>query len=185
MQYLKMELQIGDIIGYKPLATKNIISFLVKIGAKQRRSHVMGYLGNNLVLESHPKTGVIIRHFNINDVDDMSEFSVSRMKNPLIGTEQNELVRKANSYLTDEIDYAFYQGLTLFLHQWFGGFRTIRRFLKWISKIDEKRFMNCSELISRWYLEVLDKDLCINHSHDFTKPDDVTHMKSKLLEEVN
>jgi hypothetical protein len=179
-----MKLEIGDIIGYKPLATKNCISFLVKIGAKQRHSHVMGYLGNNLVLESHPKAGVIIRHFKIDDVEDMSEFSVSRMKKPLNNEEQNQLVIRANDYLTEEIDYAFYQAFTLFLHQWFGGFRSVRRFLKWISKLDEKRFMNCSELMSRWYSDVLDKDLCIKHSHDFTKPDDVTYMKSKLLEEV-
>jgi len=36
-----MELQIGDIIGYKPKATDSLVSALIKIGGKLRYSNII------------------------------------------------------------------------------------------------------------------------------------------------
>ena len=54
------KLQVGDIIGWKPHATTNWKTFLLKIGAKQHHTHVAGYLGNDLIFEAVPKVGARI-----------------------------------------------------------------------------------------------------------------------------
>ena len=170
-----VRLQIGDIIGYKPEVTSSWIAAMVKLGAKQRYTHVMLYLGNNEIIEAGEK-GIGIRKLpTLNEED----FSVKRVNWTLSRTKKDKLKKVALSHLGQP--YAFHQGLYLFLYKWFKNNKYVKWLLKILFKVDGKYFLNCSEFISRVYDEAVGVDLS-PELHDFTAPDDI--MESSLLKRI-
>jgi uncharacterized protein YycO len=177
-----MKLEIGDIIGYKPLASSSFIAALVKLGARQRHSHVMLYIGDDQIIEAG-KGGVEIRKFRFNDVKDQLNWSLSRVKDGLTPAEGDDLYDSAKAFAEENHPYAFYQGFTMFLYKWFNKNKLIRKLLSKLFKLNDDYFMNCGELINRIYEKSIGLDLSPEHI-DFTAPDDVTYLKSKFLKKI-
>lgn len=173
-----MELELGDIIGYKPKTTASWLAALIKLGGKQRYSHVMIYVGGNRVIEATPK-GIKVDDLWVNP-NDKENVRVMRIKGGLTGEQKERLVTLAYGY--QGVPYDLWHYPFLFLYSWFGNVPIIRKVLKWVAKVNDKEFMNCSEFVSRVYWEALGIDLGDEESHDFTLPDDI--MDSPLLEDI-
>ena len=161
-----MNLEVGDILGYKPHFTKNWLAALVKLGARQEYTHVMIYLGDNQIIEAGPK-GIGIRALpEMNE----KEWEVRRLKRGLTKTQMEKVMNHSHSF--EGRIYAFHQAILLFLYKWFN---------KKFPMIKGNIFLNCSEFISRVFYNALEVDLS-KESHDYTSPDDI--MYSKELEEI-
>ena len=174
-----MELEIGDIIGYKPKATKSWLSALIKLGGKQRYSHVLIYVGSDRVIEAGPK-GVKISPLWIN-LEEKDTYRILRVKGGLDMKQKEALMTTAYGY--QGVPYDMWHYPFLFLYSWFGNVGWVRKVLNWIASIDDKDYMNCSEFVSRVYWDALEIDLGDEESFDFTLPDDI--MDCELLEDVN
>jgi uncharacterized protein YycO len=174
----KMELQIGDIIGYKPKATDSITSALIKIGGKLRYTHILIYIGDGQVIEAGIKGVGVSPNWVTSKPNDY--WKVMRIKRGLDPEQMERLISTAYGYEGKPYDVWHYPFLGLYV--WFSQLGWANRLLKVIKKIDDSKFMNCSEFVSRVYFDALNIDLGDEESHDFTLPDDI--MNSELLEEV-
>lgn len=173
----KMIFQTGDIIGYKPKATSSLLAFLIKIGARQRYSHVMIWLGDNSIVEAGSK-GIAVRYWTSEYLND-EQFKVMRCNQDL--TEREKLnIRQATNALIG-VPYSFHGGVLLGLYKWFGNWKWFRKFFNKLKQTDEDCHINCSEFVSRVYDTALGIDLS-PENHDLTSPDDV--IKSKYLRRV-
>ncbi len=164
-----MELQIGDIIGYKPKATASWLAALIKIGGKLRYSHVMMYIGSNRVIEATAK-GIKIDTLWV-DPNDTENIKIIRYKEGLSMEEKEKLLTIAYGY--QDIPYDKWHYPLLFLHQWFGRIPLVKWIIALAKKIDDKEYMNCSEFVDRVYYEAIGIDLGDEESPDFTLPDDI------------
>jgi len=174
-----MELEIGDIIGYKPKATASWLSALIKLGGKQRYSHVMMYIGDGKVIEAGIK-GVKISPLWVNP-EDYENVTVIRKKGGLSAQEKEMLLNVAHSFIGKPYDAWHYP--FLFLYAWFGRKKWVRWILRVIMRIDDDEFTNCSETLARIWYEALAYRLGNEKSFDFVLPDDI--MDNPDFERVN
>ena len=173
-----MELQIGDIIGYKPKATKSLTSALIKLGGKQRYSHVLMYIGDGQVIEAGAKGVAVSGDWVTSKPKDL--WKVMRFKRGLDPNQMERLISVAYGY--EGTKYDFWHFPLLFIYSWLSKIGWASKLLKVVKKIDDTKYVNCSELISRVYMEAIEYDLSDEESHDFTLPDDI--MDNPNLEEV-
>jgi cell wall-associated NlpC family hydrolase len=175
----KMELQIGDIVGYKPKATDSLASALIKIGGRLRYSHILIYIGDGKVIEAGIRGVGISPEWVTWRPNDY--WKVMRIKGGLTKEQRERILSTAYGY--EGISYDFWHYPFLGIYVWLSQLGWAKKVLKFIKKIDDDTFMNCSEFVSRVYWNALGIDLGDEESFDFTLPDDI--MDSELLEEVN
>lgn len=173
-----MKLQIGDIIGYKPKATDSLVAFLIKVGGKLRYSHILIYIGDGKVIEAGPKGVKVSPNWVTHKPNDY--WKVMRFKDELTPEQMERIISTAYGYEGKPYDMWHYPFLGIYV--WFSQLGWAKKLLKLVKKIDDDKFMNCSEFVSRVYFDGLGIDLGDEESFDFTLPDDI--MNSELLKEV-
>jgi len=173
-----MKLQPGDIIGYKPKATDSLVAFIIKIFGKQRYSHILIYTGDGNVIEAGAKGVSEGPNWVTHKPKDY--WRVMRLRQGLDEDGQKEIVEAARAYLDAPYDYWHYPFLGIY--SWFSRLGWASKLLKWIKKIDDDKFVNCSEFVARTYWDGINVDLGNEDSFDFTLPDDI--MDSELLGDI-
>jgi uncharacterized protein YycO len=163
-----MELQFGDVIGYRPKTFSSFLAAMIKIGGKQKFTHVMLYIGDNQVIETNDY-GVAIREYYSGWLREGND-TVARLDRDLTKEEQETMLNVAHTYLNRP--YGFFQFPLIFLYKWLRGIGWVEKILSKALKIDDPSFVICSELISRVYKESLNIDIS-KQPDDFTLPDDV------------
>lgn len=173
-----MEMEIGDIIGYKPEATDSIVAGIIKIGGKQRYSHVLMYIGDGKVIEAGAKgVGIGGDWVTYRPKD---TWKVMRLKGGLRDDQKEKLLATAYGYEGRQYDFLHYP--LIFIYVWLAKYEFGRKILKYFKALDNDYAVNCSELISRIYKEGIGYNLGDEESHDFVLPDDI--MDNINLEEV-
>jgi len=170
---VNFDLKKGQIIGYKPKATKHWLVALIKLGGAQRFTHVMQYVGNNKVVEAgwplvrereYYSTWLNDKEFEVIEIEDSTEEEIDRV------------IETIYSYVGVRYDWWHYP--FLFLDTWFGRIRWVKKLLDMLKKIDDFAFMNCSEVIARAW-RANGHDLCEEKVDDFTKPDHIMYTKCR------
>lgn len=172
-----MELEFGDVIGYRPKTFSSFLAALIKLGGKQQFTHVMLYIGDNQIIET-TDMGVEIREYYSGWLRAEND-TVSRPKVTLTKEQQETMLNVAHTYLNRP--YGFFHYPLIFLYKWLRGISWAEKILAKTLKIDDSAFVICSELISRVYEEALGIDLS-SEPHDFTCPDDI--MNSNKLKKI-
>lgn len=173
-----MESEIGDIIGYKPEATDSIVAGIIKIGGKQRYSHVLMHMGDGQVIEAGAKGVGIGGDWVTWKPKDM--WKIMRLKGGLRDDQKEKLLAVAYGYNGRQYDFLHYP--LIFVYVWLSKYEFGRKILKAFKKLDNDYAVNCSELISRIYKEGIGYNLGDEEIHDFVLPDDI--MDNPDLEEV-
>jgi hypothetical protein len=131
------EPRLGD---YGVVSTKGLIGFMIQLGTRSQDNHVIGYVGNGMIIEATPRKGIIL-----SKLSEYDGFDIAWNKNEDLTDEQREIiVTEAAKHLNDPYNFIAIAVIALRIL----GLHLPSRLTKKIAKMDA---YICSEFWTEMY----------------------------------